>query len=663
MALPRQPNPVDVSVIIVNYNVRYFLEQALLAVRKASQGLSVEVWVVDNQSADDSVAMVREKFPEVNLIANSRNVGFSQANNQAIRAAGGRYVLLLNPDTVIEEKTLLQCLTFMDEHPEAGGLGVRMIDGAGVFLPESKRGFPAPFVAFCKAFGLSRLFPRSRLFNRYHLGFLDEDQTHPVDVLSGAFMWLRHSVLTEIGLLDEQFFMYGEDIDLSYRIKQAGFENYYYPATTIIHYKGESTRKGSLNYVRVFYQAMILFAQKHFAGPKKRLLVLMMQVAVYFRALLTLAATVFRQGRLPLLDAFMLFAGIAFLRNFWARYRYSDPEYYSDTVLTVNAPLYVGIWLIALFFSGAYDRGTQPRQAIRGILWGTLGIAAIYGFLDSAFRNSRALILLGAAWGILGTLALRWLSQGVFQRNWRWGEERSRRIALVGTAEECLRAQNLIQRTQIPGKILGWIAPQETTGLDASFFGVLPQLADLISLYQIDEVIFCSRDISYVKTIRWMNRLGPSVHYKLLPEGSNSIIGSHSKDESGELYTLASHFRIGRPEQIRTKRLFDLAVVLVLLLGGWIFLLVKGLPVGWWLREAIAVLRGKKSWVGYYEPAMSGPADQLPRLRPGVLTLAAGYGNTFFPQLTLQQLNVQYAQDYSPRWDWQIIRRELFKAK
>ncbi|MEM1219389.1 MAG: glycosyltransferase family 2 protein, partial [Bacteroidota bacterium] len=202
----KQSTDIALSVVIVNYNVRYFLEQALLAVRKAATGLPVEVFVVDNNSVDDSVQMVKDKFSEVKLIANTSNPGFSIANNQAIRESSGRYVLLLNPDTVVEEDTFRICLAFMDQHPDAGGLGVKMIDGSGKFLPESKRGFPNFFVAFCKTVGLSTLFPKSRLFNRYHLGYLDKDENHEVDVLSGAFMLMRRSVLDEIGLLDEAFF-------------------------------------------------------------------------------------------------------------------------------------------------------------------------------------------------------------------------------------------------------------------------------------------------------------------------------------------------------------------------------------------------------------------------------------------------------------------------
>ena len=262
---------MKLSVIIVNYNVKYFLEQCLHSVRKASAGLACEVFVVDNSSVDGSVQMVEDKFPEVQLIANHDNVGFSKANNQAIRISKGDYVLLLNPDTIVEDDTFTKIISFMDNHGDAGGLGVKMVDGKGKFLPESKRGLPTPIVAFYKIFGFSKLFPKSKTFGQYHLSFLDKDKIHQVDILSGAFMLMRRSALDKTGLLDESYFMYGEDIDLSYRIVKAGYKNYYYPETRIIHYKGESTKKSSVNYVVVFYQAMAIFAKTHFSQKNARL--------------------------------------------------------------------------------------------------------------------------------------------------------------------------------------------------------------------------------------------------------------------------------------------------------------------------------------------------------------------------------------------------------
>ena len=275
---------VALSIIIVNYNVKYFLEHCLNSVITATKSIDSEILVVDNHSSDGSVEYLKPKFPEVTFIENYENVGFSKANNQALKIANGRYVLLLNPDTLVQSETFIRCIEFMDSHHDAGALGVKMIDGKGKFLPESKRALPTPFVAFCKVFGLSALFPRSKTFGRYHLGYLSNNQEHVVDVLSGAYMFMRKETLSKTGFLDESFFMYGEDIDLSYRISSSGYCNYYFPGTSIVHFKGESTKKRSINYVIVFYKAMKIFASKHFSGKGVSIYNTAINFAIYLRA-------------------------------------------------------------------------------------------------------------------------------------------------------------------------------------------------------------------------------------------------------------------------------------------------------------------------------------------------------------------------------------------
>lgn len=286
---------MKLSVIIVNYNVRYFLQQCLTSVQKAMQGMDGEIFVVDNCSSDDSLSMLSQRFPQVRVLANRDNPGFARANNQAIALSSGQYVLLLNPDTLVAEDALRLAVGYMEAHPDCGGLGVKMTDGRGRFLRESKRGLPTPMVSFFKAFGLSALFPQSRLFGRYHLGFLDENEIHEVDILAGAFMMMRREALDKVGLLDEAFFMYGEDIDLSYRLLSGGYRNVYFPVSRILHYKGESTKKGSLNYLKVFYQAMIIFARKHYHGSFLALYLAMIHVAVFLRAGMSAVAIFLRK--------------------------------------------------------------------------------------------------------------------------------------------------------------------------------------------------------------------------------------------------------------------------------------------------------------------------------------------------------------------------------
>jgi GT2 family glycosyltransferase len=643
---------MKLSVIIVNYNVRYFLEQALLSVRKAAQGLDCEVWVVDNNSVDDSVAMVAEKFPEVQLIVNKDNPGFAIANNQAIRASEGKYVLLLNPDTIVKEDTFVRCLAFMDEHPKAGALGVRMIDGTGKFLPESKRGFPTPWVAFAKTFGLSRLFPRSPFFNGYHLGYLAEDQTHPVDVLSGAFMLLRRSVLEEVGLLDEAFFMYGEDIDLSYRIIQAGYQNYYFADTSIIHYKGESTKKGSLNYVRAFYKAMIIFAHKHFQGNQARGFILMLQMGIYVRALMTLLGNFFRRAYLPLFDATLIFGGLLFLKDFWAGYHFRDPDYYDPTVVYFNFPLYTFIWVISIYFSGGYDRSAGIRHLIRGIFLGTILLAAIYGFLDMSYRSSRALIILGTAWTLLGTVALRLVLHFFRYGNFRLDRQSPPRLIVVGSIPESRRVQQLLQQVGVQKNLIGTIAPAAEADADPAYLSNLFQLDEVVHIYKVEEIIFCSKDIPAERIMHWMTRLGPEIAYKTVPEEGMSIIGSQSKNTAGELYTVNINFAIDQPANRRKKRLLDLGLCVTALLAGPVLFLISRSKTLHLLKKWWGLFTGSMTWVAY---ASNGNSPSLPALPPGLFSPADALRFVPTDDKTLDRLNFFYAKDYRPATDLEIV--------
>lgn len=290
---------MDISIIIVSYNVRHYLRQCLESVFASvrQSALDVEVFVVDNNSSDNSVGYIRTKFPQdrfpnLHLIANRANVGFGRANNQALRKATGKYVLYLNPDTIVTEDTLADCFTFAETKDDFGALGVKMLSSAGSFALESRRGLPTPWVSFCKMSGLCHLFPKSRLFGRYYMRYLDKDQPAEIEIVSGAFMFCSHAALNKCGAFDEQFFMYGEDIDLSYRLIKDGFHNWYYP-TPIVHYKGESTHKGSYKYVHTFYEAMLIFFHKHFSTASLALSI-PVKCAILVQACLTLVQQQFR---------------------------------------------------------------------------------------------------------------------------------------------------------------------------------------------------------------------------------------------------------------------------------------------------------------------------------------------------------------------------------
>ena len=270
------------SIVIVSYNVKHYVAQCLTSVLRSQGCVDADITVVDNHSHDGTVEFLRERFPSIKVVAGNHNLGFARANNIAIKATAGEYVLLLNPDTIVGEDVLPACLSFMDAHPRCGGLGLRMLNTTGEVAMESRRGLPTPMTSFYKMTGLCSRFPKSQRFGRYYLGYLPWDEPVRIEVISGAFCMLRREALNSIGLLDEDFFMYGEDIDLSYRLCKGGYENWYIPAT-ILHYKGESTHKSSFRYVHVFYEAMLIFFRKHY-GNMSLLLSLPIKAAVCLKA-------------------------------------------------------------------------------------------------------------------------------------------------------------------------------------------------------------------------------------------------------------------------------------------------------------------------------------------------------------------------------------------
>jgi GT2 family glycosyltransferase len=643
---------MELSVIIVNYNVKHFLEQCLHSVQKAAETIPSEFFVVDNNSVDGSAQLIREKFPHIHFIENKENVGFSRANNQAIRMAKGKYILLLNPDTVVEENTFQRIIHFMNEHPDAGGLGVKMIDGKGNFLPESKRGLPTPWVAFYKMFGISRLFPKSKKFGKYHLSYLDENKIHEVEVLAGAFMLLRKSVLDKIGLLDETFFMYGEDIDLSYRILKDGHKNYYFPETTIIHYKGESTKKGSLNYVKVFYNAMIIFARKHFSSGRAGLFSLLIHLAIYFRAFISIIRRVTKKFYLPLLDAIIIYSGYLFLTPYWENIRFEE-GYYPNEFLQLVVPAYIIFWLVGILFSGGYKKPVHLLKLIRGLLWGSVAILLVYSLVDEQFRFSRALILLGSAWAVFSLVSFRLLLHWMKIKGFRLNIKKPKRIAIVGHSQEATRVKQLLGNTQIQSELAGFI------GIDKSdqghfYIGNLAQLSEIIRINRIDEIIFCAENISSAEIIRSMLELTLlDIEYKIAPPESISIIGSNSIHTAGDLYVVNVN-AISKQSNQRKKRGIDF-------ISGLIFLLLSPFIVWFFkkrskfIQNAFDVLTAKKTWIGYIiEPKTF---EDLPKLKSGVLHPGDLFSEIQLDEEKKKQLNMLYAKDYSISTDIEILMK------
>lgn len=651
---------MKLSIVIVNYNVEHFLEQCLISVGRAMKDIEAEVFVVDNNSVDGSLRMLREKFPEVILIANTSNLGFSKANNQAIRLSKGEYVLLLNPDTVVEDDTFQKMLAFMDSNANAGGLGVKMLDGQGTFLPESKRGLPTPLTAFYKIFGLSRLFPKSRRFGKYHLGYLNNDQIHEVEVLAGAFMLLRKTVLEKIGLLDEAFFMYGEDIDLSYRINLAGYKNYYFPETRIIHYKGESTKKSSINYVFVFYNAMIIFAKKHFSQKRARTFTLLINIAIYFRAFLALMARFLNRIALPMLDAVFAYFGIAFIKNFWGELTiYSKGGDYPFELMAVVIPSYLFFWLFSVYLSGGYDKPYKISKMVRGVAIGTVLILVVYALLPETYRFSRALIILGSLWVAAMGSILRFIGHFIHLDGFEFAGDVHKRFLVIGSPEEGNRVKEILQNTSIKTDFVGLASADINGALPDECIGNLQQVPDIITIYKINELIFCSKDVSpqtiMDKMTEWNDQ---RINYKIAPEDSLSIIGSNSINTRGDLYT----FDINAIDSFgnrRNKRLFDVLASIAVLVSWPALVFVIKQPLNAFI-VALKVLTGRLSWVGYC-PNTASQGGKLPTIRKGVLCPSDGLTNEVQDEKVLSKINLLYARDYTIIKDINIFSRSIRK--
>jgi GT2 family glycosyltransferase len=636
----------DLSIIIVSYNVAYFLEQTLRSVHQALAGLEVEIIVIDNASSDNSVAMIQQVFPQVKLIANAENVGFSKANNQGIAIAKGKYILLLNPDTVIGENTLRCCFDFAEQHPELGGLGVKMIDGSGHFLPESKRGLPTPWVSFYKLFGLSALFPTSQKMGKYYMSYLPENKTHEVEILSGAFMWLRAETLQQIGYLDETFFMYGEDIDLSYRILKYGYKNYYLADTTIIHYKGESTKRTSVNYVFVFYQAMLIFARKHFSKSYASWFSVLVQLAVYFRAFIALLERLFQRISLPLLDAILIWGGMFFLTDYWQNNHKAVLETkYPPQFMTWVVPFYIVIWLLSAYLYGAYQKPYKIFGILKGITLGTIVVAALTNFIE-AIRFSKALIILGGVWSIFAMTTWRVLLHIKQYKNLDLEEKPQKRILIVGSETESERVTFLLQKTNPLAEIIGFLTTKNQTTYKS--IGSYEQLEQTIAIYEIDEVIFCSKDLDYQQIIATIEQLkNHKISFRIVPKESDFIIGSSSSKSQGDYYHAEAAWEIATPAKQLDKRNFDVIAAFAVLLFSPILLFLFQNKIQL-LRNSWQVLIGKKTWIGFAVLSKKW-------LKKGILHTAIGLPEPYKENKnTLQKLDELYAKNYQITTDLKL---------
>ncbi len=643
---------MKVTVIIVNYNVKYFLEVCLHSVMRAAEGMAVEVIVVDNNSTDTSCAMVREKFPSVTLIENKDNKGFSKANNQGVDIARGAYILFLNPDTVMPEDFLVKTVAYMDAHPKAGSLGPRLIDGTGEFAPDGKKSFPSLSVAIYKTTGINKLFKKSPYFNKYYAVHIGERETAPVEVLSGCCMLVRRSAMDIAGgAFDEDYFMYCEDVDLSYRILKAGFENIYYPEVDLIHYKGESTRKMTLSYVRIFNEALVTFVKKHYSAKDARLFILFINMGIILRAVLGTLKTALKVLRMPLFDALILLGTLYGIKEFWVnQVKNIFPIPASSVYATF--PVYALLWLVSLYFNGAYDSPYRPLKVTRGMLMGTVVILAYFGLLPAELRYSRAIIIFSGVVGTVGLLGLHEVLYRLGILKYIPYDKLPKRAVIVADESAYQQTADILQKVHYAPELSGRVSP---TSERDNALAALPEMKQLLYTTGVNEVIFCVDGLSYLDVFKQMQECGNNYEYKIHLTGSQSFVGSNSSNTSGDLYTVDKRFNLSSFAMQRNKRMLDIAISLLLLvLFPFTFFLVKK-PAAMF-TNLFSVLSGGKTWVGYAEGAAT---NRLPSLRPGVLppyNILSGYEPSEHVRL---QINLAYAQHYTPATDIGLVMKNF----
>lgn len=645
----------DISIIIVNYNVEHFLSLCLESVFASKGQIDLEVIVVDNHSSDHSVEMVKRDFPQCRLLVNQENLGFSKANNLGIYQSSGKYVLLLNPDTILAEDSLEKAFTYLEANSIVGGLGLRMVDGSGKFLPESRRGMPTPWVSFCKAFGLSRLFPNSPLFGRYYQSYLPENQTHETDILSGASMIIRREVLDKAGLLDESFFMYGEDVDLSYRIQLEGFSNIYFPETTIIHFKGESTRRGSLSFVFHFYKSMLLFSRKHFTKHSAFRIFILCGVAI--RASLALINHFFRQFGDLLIEFCIAYVGMVYIKNWWELNFKGIPGMYPDAFIEMLVPGYIIIWLVSSRLVGRFSESYSYGSILQGIALGTFIISGITNFFDD-YRFSKGLILIGAVWTYLVVTFRLVLARWLFHGTHKLKMPRRKRLLIVGNQSDFEACQKLLVNFEKRLVLCGWVASDEMEKENPYFLGQLKDLENIIHRIGVDELVIGLKSISRKRTMELIEQFrNKYILFSFLSENKSFIIASTEKHNRGTIYQEDNIPKILLPYNLRLKRLADL-VGCFILLAIFPIAILQGASPGLLLSNWFQVISGNKSWIG-----LANNHLQSFGLKNGVVTLKNLAGPGAESSL-LEAMDRIYAQEFHPMEDiWNLLKNLKFTGK
>lgn len=654
---------MDLSIIIVNYNVKEFIYNLLPSLKKAGEGIDYEVIIVDNASSDGSVESLKRDFPEIKLIPLENNLGFSKANNIGLREAAGEYLLLLNPDTLLSEDTLRVMLGFFRSNPAAGLAGCKILNPDGTLQLACRRSFPGPWVSFCKVTGLSTLFPKSRLFAQYNLTYLDEGQTYEVDAVSGSFMMMPRKVYEKVGGLDERFFMYGEDLDWCYRVQKAGFKVFYVHSTKIIHYKGESTKKSSINETEIFYNAMHLFVEKNIPGSF--LVHFILKFAIIARKTMAFSW----KKRMIIFPA--LLDGLFYnLSLFTAGHIYSNfrewrgfPDFATNIVYTIPIALHIASSALL----GVYRKDSLSILRNTGSVIISLILLSFVTFFFRDFAYSRGVLLL--AYALIFTSLTLWraiakllLKDGVYSES-----NRRIRSVIVGTDSTALEiASKLSSKVTTLHSIEGFISTSmkdvgsEISGIKV--IGTVETIKKTILEHRIDEVIISSEYLSYNGMMSLVSSCQEeNIEFKLAGKNLDFIVGKSIVSLIDNIPLIDLHYNISLPLNRFVKSFFDKKLALLILIFIYPF---AYLPLSRGRREsgirniilgAPAVLRGKMSFVGPKDP------DMFPGLYLGRKGITGLWLIENQQENGSAKLDIFYARNQNLWFDLEILSKSLNK--
>ena len=654
---------MDLSIIIVNYNVKEFLQNLLHSAEKASSRISKEIIVIDNASDDGSVDIIKQKFPTVKLVENKNNIGFGSANNQGLKIAQGKYILFINPDCIVSENTFDKMISFFNEHPDCGLAGCKILNSDGSLQLACRRSFPGPWTSFTKVTGLSNLFPGTRIFARYNLTYLDENRTHEVDAVSGSFMMIKRDAYEKVGGFDDQFFMYGEDLDLCYRVQKAGFKVYYVPDTQIIHYKGESTKRSNLDETKLFYDAMHKFVKKHLSSFP--IVELILRTAIGFTKLFAFLG----KRELALLTAladfvffnFSLFLAEKVYKNYteWVGF---DPQAYV-VIYTIPALIHI----IVSTLSGVYRKDVVSVLRNIGAMFISFLILTSATFFFKQYAFSRAVVLITFVLFFIITTLYRIALKLYYRVGIKLDGTLNRRTVVIGTDSDAISiAEKLkIQKSDVHS-FIGLIGKtssevgKEVKGFDV--VGSINNIRNVVTEKKINEVIFSSEELSYTEMMSIVSASkNDGVDFKIVGSDMNFIVGKSSVSMLDNIPLVEVSYNIASTSVRTLKIIFDycLSVLVLFSLYPFIYLITKLSKKQTDFRKLVlsvpSVLSGKKSFVGPKKQALSGNVDLGKEGLTGLWYIDDG---TFSDS---DKLDFYYAKNQNIWLDLEILGKTLNK--